>query len=124
MDDIEFGAVVARLIAHYRDRRLPRTLLQQKLRHVETITVDELAELAQQIYLSGRKVDLSDARFSIESFRNDVLHVLTDIQFQLVELFRNENKAGYMLVIEDQTVRWDKCPKQIKEYIDEHAAPA
>lgn len=68
-------------------------------------------------------LDRKDKQNSIESFRSDVVHALgSGIQLKLVSLFKSgDNSEGFMLLIGDNAVRWEKRPDDIKKFINAEA---
>ena len=86
---------------------------------------NQLAELARQIFFKEgiANFDLNQPRFSIESFCEDVTDAIIDMQYSLIDLFKeNKNKKGYILLISSGAVFWDTRPSDMQKFIDNKTA--
>ena len=124
--DFEFNELISLLAVQYQPRPLCYGLLTQKLQWLESpIKISELAELARQIFFKEgiANFDLNQPRFSIESFCEDVTDAIIDMQYSLIDLFKeNKNKKGYILLISSGAVFWDTRPSDMQKFIDNKTA--
>lgn len=124
-DNAEFIGLIERLKAMYSSWELPYILLTQKLGQENAVVkISELAKLARETFLAipvGKdSFNQNDPKFSIDSFRNDVLHAVSGLQRRLVKLFqKDKNECGYMLLVSDDhvTVFWEKHREGIKQFM-------
>lgn len=105
---------------------LQRIFLDKKIgQYNVSVKLNELAELARESYLATysnpKGIDVrNDLFYSIGSFRHDSLHAITGLQNKIIDLAKEgKNNEGYMLVLlDDDTVRWEKMPEEIKQFLE------
>ena len=103
-------------------------LLTQGLNRSEgRVLLADLDKLARETFLEGRKKEKDfnpdDPQFSLETFRHDVLHALSSLQVNLLNIFKEGyNPEAYMLLVSEEDVRWEKWREGIEKFLAKEAA--
>ncbi len=96
------------------------------------VTLDEIASFLRMSYLTqpgNENLDRASPTFAMETFRNDALCLIVNLQKDLAHFFQGDrNPQGYMLTVggegAGQYVFWEKAPEKIRQFLEEEQAKA